>query len=155
MAMSRRLADRSVDHVVLERGEVADSWRRQRWDSFTLLTPNWQTRLPGHGYEGDYPDGFMTGEEVVRFIDDYALRSGAPVLTGVEVTAVCQDDGGYAVVTEAGVWSCRAVVLASGACNLASLPECAHAVPPGIMQVNPLEYRHPAGHSGSEAWGTR
>jgi len=143
LAMSQRLADRGVDHVVLERGEVADSWRRQRWESFTLLTPNWQTRLPGHGYEGDDPDGFMTGEEVVGFIDDYALRVGAPVLTGVEVTAVRQDGGGYAVVTEDGVWSCRAVVLAGGACNLASIPECAHEVPAGITQVNPLEYRHP------------
>ena len=65
LAMSRCLAERSIDHVVLERGEVANSWRTERWDSLRLLTPNWQSRLPGFGYEGDDPDGFMTMPEVV------------------------------------------------------------------------------------------
>src|SRR5919198_160393 len=72
LAMSRCLADRSVDHVVLERGEVANSWRTQRWDSLRLLTPNWQCRLPGYAYEGDDPDGFMTMSEVVDFVAGYA-----------------------------------------------------------------------------------
>ena len=74
LAMSRCLTERSIDHVVLERGEVANSWRTERWDSLRLLTPNWQSRLPGFGYEGDDPDGFMTMPEVVDFID--ALRAG-------------------------------------------------------------------------------
>ncbi len=79
LAMSRYLAHASIDHVVLERGEVANSWRHERWDSLRLLTPNWQCRLPGRRYDGPDPDGFMTIPEVVGFIDGYARAIGAPV----------------------------------------------------------------------------
>lgn len=143
LAMSTRLADRSVDHVVLERDDVASSWRRQRWDSFTLLTPNWQTRLPGHAYDGDDPDGFMTATEIADFIARYATAIAAPVECGTEVTRVSPDGDGYSVTTSNGSWSCRSVVLAAGACNLPTTPDFAAAVPPGIVQVNPLEYRSP------------
>src|SRR5581483_3226152 len=88
LAMSKRLADRGIDHVVLERGDVANAWRTQRWDSFTLLTPNWQTRLPGRIYDGEDPDGFMTAPEIAGFIEEYAALVGAPVQTGTTVTAV-------------------------------------------------------------------
>jgi putative flavoprotein involved in K+ transport len=143
LAMSKRLADRGVDHVVLERDEVASSWRRQRWDSFTLLTPNWQTRLPGSPYDGDDPDGFMTGAEIVAFIAGYAHAIDAPVEPGTEVNLVAPDGAGYSVATSNGTWSCRSVVLAGGACNLPTVPDFADAVPPEIVQVNPLEYRSP------------
>src|SRR5204862_7342932 len=79
LAASRFLRDRSLDHVVVERGEVADSWRRQRWDSLRLLTPNWQSRLPGFGYDGRDPDGYMTMGEVIQFISRYAAVSRAPL----------------------------------------------------------------------------
>src|SRR5918992_2202122 len=79
LAMSRCLAERSIDHVVLERGEVANSWRRERWDSLRLLTPNWQSQLPGHRYEGADPDGYMTMDEVIDFISRFASVSAAPV----------------------------------------------------------------------------
>ena len=85
LAMSRRLTERSIDHVVLERGEVANSWRTERWPSLRLLTPNWQTRLPGHDYAGDDPDGFMPAAEVVATLTGYARLIGAPVRTGVTV----------------------------------------------------------------------
>ena len=87
LAMSRCLSQRSIDHVVLERGEVANSWRTERWDSLRLLTPNWQSRLPGLAYDGDDPDGFMTMPEVVDFIERYAAVIDAPVRTGTTVTA--------------------------------------------------------------------
>ena len=79
LAMSRCLTERSIDHVVLERGSVANSWKTERWDSLTLLTPNWQTRLPGFAYEGDDPDGFMSGPEVASLIETYAAAIDAPV----------------------------------------------------------------------------
>ncbi len=88
LAASCFLRDRSIDHVVLERGEVANSWRRERWDSLRLLTPNWQSRLPGLRYEGPDPDGYMTVGEVIEFIEHFAKVSGAPVRTGVNVTEV-------------------------------------------------------------------
>jgi putative flavoprotein involved in K+ transport len=72
LAMSRCLAARSVDHVVLERGEVANSWRTQRWDSLRLLTPNWMTRLPGYAYRGADPDGYLGARQVTALLEDYA-----------------------------------------------------------------------------------
>src|SRR5438309_8637952 len=88
LAMSRRLSERSIDHVVLERGEVANSWRTERWDSLRLLTPNWQTRLPGQTYRGTDPDGFMTMGEVVDFIGSYATAIDAPIQTDTTVARV-------------------------------------------------------------------
>ena len=82
LAVSRCLAERSIDHVVLERGEVAHSWRTQRWDSFRLLTPNWMTRLPGRSYPGTDPDGYRTAAETAQLIAEYATATGAPVRTG-------------------------------------------------------------------------
>jgi putative flavoprotein involved in K+ transport len=143
LAMSKRLSDRGVDHVVLERAEVANSWRTQRWDSFTLLTPNWQTRLPGGTYHGDDRDGFMTGSQIVGFIEGYAAAIDAPVISRTVVTSVRPADDGYAVVTDRGEWSCRSVVLACGACTLPSVPEFAGGVPAEVDQVNPLDYRNP------------
>lgn len=143
LAMSKCLSDRGVDHVVLERGAVANSWRTQRWDSFTMLTPNWQSRLPGRVYDGDDPDGFMTGAEITDFIESYADTIGAPVEANTTVTAVRPADDGYEVVTDQGTWRCRCVVFAGGACNLPTIPDVADAVPEGVGQVNPLDYRRP------------
>src|SRR5262245_58260333 len=105
--MSRHLTARSIDHVVLERGEVANSWRTERWDSLRLLTPNWQSRLPGYAYDGDDPDGFMAKSEVVQFLQRYAEVSHAPVKTGTLVTRVRQAEEGYELSTSQGAWRCR------------------------------------------------
>ena len=146
--MSRCLSERSIDHVVIERGEVANSWRTERWDSLRLLTPNWQSRLPGFGYEGDDPDGYRTVPEVVDFITAYARACAAPVQTSTKVTSVRRTDGGYLVGTEQGDWECRTLVLATGACNIAEPPPVATAVPPGITSFTPHQYRNPAQLSG-------
>lgn len=143
LAMSQRLTERGVDHVVLERGDVASSWLRQRWESFTLLTPNWQTTLPGASYDGDDPDGFMTAADITRFIQGYAGLVSAPVQTDTAVTAVRPAEDGYEVVTDQGTWGCRCVVLAAGASALPSVPDCAAGMPEGIESVNPLDYRSP------------
>jgi putative flavoprotein involved in K+ transport len=144
LAASCFLSDRSIDHVVLERGEVANSWRRERWDSLRLLTPNWQSRLPGLGYEGPDPDGYMTVGEVIEFIERFAKVSRAPVRTGVNVTEVRQADGGYHVTTSHGEIHCRTVVIASGACNQPAVPPLRAAVPASVVQLTPFGYRDPA-----------
>jgi putative flavoprotein involved in K+ transport len=128
---------------VLERGEVANSWRRERWDSLRLLTPNWQSRLPAHCYEGPDPDGYMTMSEVVEFIERFAKVSGAPVRSGTNVTSVRRVDDGYHVLTNRGEIRCRTVVIASGACNQASVPMFTDAVPHSVEQVTPFDYRRP------------
>jgi putative flavoprotein involved in K+ transport len=129
--------------VVLERGDVANSWRRERWDSLRLLTPNWQSRLPGCRYDGADPDGFMTMSEVVAFISRFALVAAAPVRTKTTVTSVRQTDEGYHVSTDSGDYRSRSVVLASGACNLPNVPALRQAVPASIDCFTALDYRNP------------
>jgi putative flavoprotein involved in K+ transport len=129
---------------VLERGEVANSWRSERWDSLRLLTPNWQSRLPGVRYEGRDPDGYMTTADVVEFIARFAVRSRAPVQTGTNVTSVRRTDDGYEITTSHGEIQSRAVVVASGACNRPSVPALAAALPAEVEQLTPFEYRNPS-----------
>ncbi|MEV4012458.1 NAD(P)-binding domain-containing protein [Nonomuraea angiospora] len=143
LAASHFLGERSIDHLVIERGEVANSWRRERWDSFRLLTPNWQSRLPSLAYEGPDPDGYMTTKEVTQFIEGFAALSRAPVRTGTNVTSVRAAGGGYRVTTSRGEIACRAVVIASGACNRPVVPPFSDAVPPSVEQLTPFDYREP------------
>ena len=130
--------------MVLERGQVANSWRHERWDSLRLLTPNWQCRLPGADYEGPDPDGYMTAAEVVEVIERFAAPALARVRTGTNVTSVRRTDDGYRVITSRGEIRCRAVVLASGACNRPTMPGFADAVPPSVEQLTPFSYRDPS-----------
>src|SRR5262249_38489011 len=141
--MSHELRARSIDHVVLERGEVANSWKTERWDSLRLLTPNWQSRLPGYRYEGSDPDGFRTMPETIAFLEGYAAAISAPVRTHTRVTSVRRTDDGYVVTTDQGFWECRCVVLATGACNVSTVPALAEAMPPGIRSLTSMEYRNP------------
>ncbi|MGH9133348.1 MAG: NAD(P)-binding domain-containing protein [Ilumatobacteraceae bacterium] len=144
LAMSRRLTERSIDNVVLERGEVANSWRTERWDSLRLLTPNWQCDLPGRAYDGPDPHGYMSMPEVVDFITGYASETAAPVRTNTTVLAVRPVDDGFDVVTDSGTWRCATVVVASGPSNVAAVPALAAGVPSTVAMVTPMTYRSPA-----------
>jgi putative flavoprotein involved in K+ transport len=141
--MSRRLTERSLDHVLLERGEIANSWRTERWDSLRLLTPNWLTRLPGAAYEGCDRDGFMTVPELVTFVGSYATAINAPVHTQTTVTRVAGTSSGYEVTTDRGIWHCTTLVIANGASSLPNVPALAAAVPGSIDTLTPLTYRSP------------
>jgi putative flavoprotein involved in K+ transport len=128
---------------VLERGEVANSWRHERWDSLRLLTPNWQCRLPGLSYEGPDPDGYMTAAEVTDFIERFAKVARAPIRTGVNVTSLRRAADGYRVTTPDGDIACQAVVIASGACNKPAVPALAADLPAGVEQFTAMSYRQP------------
>jgi putative flavoprotein involved in K+ transport len=143
LAMSRRLTDRSIDHIVLERGEVANSWRTQRWPSLRLLTPNWQTRLPGHDYAGDDPDGFMPAAGVAAALAGYARLVGAPVRTRTTVHTVRTAPQGFEIRAGDDLLHARAVILASGACTRPAIPAVAAGIPPSITTLTPLAYRDP------------
>jgi putative flavoprotein involved in K+ transport len=143
LAMSRRLTERSIDHVVFERGEVADSWRTQRWPSLRLLTPNWQTRLPGYSYAGDDPDGFMPAADVVATLTGYARLVGAPVRTATKVHTVRTGPQGFRIQANDDLVCARAVVLATGACSRPAIPGIADAIPPSITTLTPFAYRDP------------
>ena len=122
---------------------MANSWRRERWDSLRLLTPNWQSRLPGYRFETTDPDGFMAAPDVVRFVSHYAVVANAPVRTQTTVTSVRQADEGYHVVTQNGEFRCRTVVLASGACNVPNVPALREGVPASIACFTAFDYRNP------------
>lgn len=142
LAMSACLRMRGIDHVVLERGGIAHKWGTERWDSFTLLSPNWQTRLPGHHFRGPDPNGFMTGSEVVAFLRRYG--ADAPVRTGVDVLAASPDDGGWRLRTTLGEMWCRTLVVATGDLDRPRLPEISSELPPEVTQVHTSRYRNPA-----------
>ncbi len=143
LAMSRHLTDRSIDHVVLERGEVANSWRTQRWDSLRLLTPNWMTRLPGYAYRGDDPDGYLAAPDVAELITGYAKESAAPVRANTTVTSVRQTDDGYLVQTDQDSWHTRSVVIAAGTSTVPKVPALQGDIPTGVTTITPLDYRNP------------
>jgi putative flavoprotein involved in K+ transport len=143
LAMSRCLAERSIDHVVLERGEVAHTWKTERWNSLRLLTPNWQSRLPGFAYSGTQPDGYRTMAETIDFIERYARAIAAPLQTHTRITGVSRVEDGYVVATDRGEWRTDVVVLATGACNVANVPPFAEALPAGVVSLTPMQYRDP------------
>jgi putative flavoprotein involved in K+ transport len=143
LAMSRRLTDRSIDHVVLERGQVANSWRTQRWPSLRLLTPNWQIRLPGYAYAGADPDGFMPVADVVATLTRYARHVSAPVRTGTTVRTVRAVPQGFEIHASDDLLRARAVVVATGACTLPAIPAVADAIPTQLTTLTPLTYRDP------------
>ena len=144
LAMSHGLGAHGIEHVVVERGRVAESWRSERWDSLTLLTPNWMTRLPGRaGGVGD-PDGFMGCGAVVDLLAGYAATLVAPVLGGTRVRAVVPAGDGYRVATDRGSWRARAVVVATGACGEPRVPAFAAGLPGDVVQVVPGGYRRPS-----------
>ena len=143
LAMSRRLTERSIDHVVLERGEVANSWRTQRWPSLRLLTPNWLTRLPGYDYAGDDPDGYLPAAGLVDVLARYAHFADAPVRTATTVHAVRTGAGGFEIQANDDLLHARAVVLATGACARPAIPAIAGALPRPVTTLTPITYRHP------------
>jgi putative flavoprotein involved in K+ transport len=142
LAMSWCLRAREVEHVVLERHEVGASWRRERWDSFCLVTPNWQCQLPGHPYSAGDPDGFMVKDQILRYIDDYVASFRPPVVEGVVVTSVVgADDGTFVVRTSAGTISADQVVLAVGGYHVPATPRMAERLPASVTQVHSSGYR--------------
>jgi len=144
LSVSWHLSNAGVDHVLLEQAEVAHEWRTGRWDNFTLVTPNWQCKLPGYDYSGADPHGFMTRAEVQAFVQGYAESFNAPVRTGVEVTRLAQrDEGGFDIVTSTGRIIARQVVIATGGYHDPVLPAFAAALPESVTQLHSSEYRNP------------
>ena len=144
LALSRALTDRNVAHVVLERGRVGERWRSERWDSLRLLTPRWQSRLPGFAYTGSEPDGYMTRTEVIDYLEAYAASFDAPLRTGVTVTSVRASGDGFVVDTDDGAWWARNVVVATGDCQAPLVPPWARELADDVHQVVPTRYKNPS-----------
>ncbi len=143
LSASHCLAARGIDHVVFEANRVGHAWRTQRWDSFCLVTPNWQCRLPGFAYRGADPDGFMVRDDIVAYIEAYAKSFAAPLREGVRVQAVRKADALFEVDTTAGKFSAGSVVIAIGGYHVAKLPTLAQRVPRDIVQIHSSAYKRP------------
>jgi len=143
LAVSRCLTGQGADHVVVERGRIAERWRSARWDSLRLLTPNWMTRLPAWSYPGPDPDGYMTAPELAGHLGDYAGSFAAPVHENTTVDLVEACVGGLRVVTNQRTWLARNVVVATGTENRAWVPSAASGIDPGIHQLTAGRYRGP------------
>lgn len=143
LALSRALSDREVEHVVLERGRLGERWRSERWDSLRLLTPRWQSRLPGFAYSGPDPDGYMSRVELVEYLEAYAASFGPPLHTGVTVTSVRASGRGFEVETDQGDWRARNVVVATGDCHQSFVPSFGRDLARDLHQVVPTRYRNP------------
>ena len=143
LAVSRELATRGIEHIVLERGRIGQAWR-DRWDSFCLVTPNWTVRLPGGEYAGADPDGFMPRDEIVAYLERYATGLAAPVREGVAVRTIERGRDGFVALTSADDIRTACVVLATGAFQRAHRPAGAGSLPAGLLQTDMEEYRNEA-----------
>ena len=142
LSMSWHLRQRGTDHVVFERDRVGHEWRDRRWESFCLVTPNWQCRLPGYGYSGDDPDGFMPGSEVVTFLEKYAASFDPPLREGVEVARLRRTGNVFELLTSDGAVTADQVVVATGPYHRAAVPRLAERLPGHVTQVHSSQYRH-------------
>jgi putative flavoprotein involved in K+ transport len=145
LAISYYLTQESREHVVLERAPaVANAWRNQRWDSFTLVTPNFQVQMPGAEYVGDDPDGFMSLAQVVEYFDDYVERFRLPVHCGVEVFSIERVSERYVVRTSEGNYETENVVIATGLYQSPKIPTFSAKIPKAIVQLHSMEYKNPS-----------
>jgi putative flavoprotein involved in K+ transport len=144
LAMSYQLTQSGIDHVVLEKNQIAHSWKTQRWDAFCLVTPNWQCQLPGYPYQGSDPKGFMLRDEIVGYVEGYARHISAPVKEGVAVTRLRQEaSGGFALETSAGNLSADTVVLAVSGYHVPKIPQMSDRLDRSVSQLHSSAYRNP------------
>ncbi len=144
LSLSYYLTQQQREHVVLEKANRAGSvWTQQRWDSFTLVTPNWAFRLPGAEYSGADPHGFMPRSEVDRRFQEYVKQYALPLNLGVEVQSVIPQEQGYRVAAGDRTYQARNVVIASGLFQRPRVPGWARTLPPEIVQIPAGEYRNP------------
>ncbi len=143
LSMSYCLKERGIDHIVFEKNQIGHAWRSKRWDTFCLVTPNWQCQLPGYSYAGSDPQGFMQKDEIVSYIEAYAASFSPPIQEGVEVLKVSQIDGGFELITSIGDYTADQVVIASGSYHQPKIPRMAARFPESMVQIHSSEYKNP------------
>ena len=145
LSLSHCLQQRGIDHLVIEKRSLVHSWRTQRWDSFCLVTPNWQCDLPGWPYKGADPHGFMVKDEINAWLAGFVEQVQAPAMEGVTVNKVSRagESDRYTVDTSAGQFTADQVVVASGGYHKPVIPRMAERLPAGIVQYHSAQYRNP------------
>jgi putative flavoprotein involved in K+ transport len=145
LSMSYCLGERGIDHIVFEKHQIGHSWRSKRWDTFCLVTPNWQCQLPGFPYQGEKMHGFMKKDEIVQYIEHYAATFKPPVKEGVEVSSLRRNatQNGFELTTSIGEYTADQVVIATGGYHLPKIPRIAERLPETILQLHSSEYKSP------------
>ena len=145
LSMSYLLKEKGVDHVIFEKKKIADSWRSFRWDTFCLVTPNWQCNLPGYSYSGNDPYGFMVKDEIVEFLEGYASSFNPPVIEGIEVLNVSKNNGDewFVINSSGGAYFAKQVVVCIGNYHSAPMPKIAEKFPANIKHVHSAHYKNP------------
>lgn len=146
LSMSYLLKEQGIDHVILEKKTVADSWKSFRWDTFCLVTPNWQCNLPGYSYSGSDPYGFMVKSEIVDFLNNYAKSFNPPVTEGVEVLSVqkqASQSDWFELSTSNGAYFARQVVICIGNYHSSPMPAMASRFSALIEHVHSADYKNP------------
>lgn len=144
LSMSYCLKERGLEHIVFEKNQIANAWRSQRWDSFCLVTPNWQCQLPGYPYNGDEPEGFIKKDQIVEYIENYANSFSPPIREGVEVLSLKRGDQGlFEVNTTIGDYTADQVVIAVGAYHQPKIPAIAERLPESVQQLHSSKYKNP------------
>jgi putative flavoprotein involved in K+ transport len=144
LSMSWYLVQSGIDHVIFEKERAGHAWRGERWDSFCLVTPNWQCQLPGFPYRGPDPHGFMLRDEIIAYMDAYIASFNPPVLEGVTVRRLQVDaHHGFAIEASDGFYFADQVVVATGGYQQPVIPRCAERLPVDIVQINSSLYRNP------------
>jgi len=145
LSVSYQLQKQGINHIIFEKHRIGHSWRNDRWDSFCLVTPNWQCQLPDFPYQGDDPQGFMLKDEIVDYIEAFAKKVNPPIMEGVAVNRVWRGEQGQLhVSTSAGEFSADHVVVATGGYDIPIVPDYAHSLPKHITQIHSVNYRNPA-----------
>jgi putative flavoprotein involved in K+ transport len=144
LSVSYYLKQRGIEHLIFEEKVAFHAWREKRWDTFCLVTPNWQCRLPGFPYQGDDPEGFMKREQIVEYLEAFVAELKPPILEGVSVTRMRRSaTGDFLLGTTRGESRAGQVVVASGCYHTPKVPRMAERLPPGIDQMHTSEYRNP------------
>ncbi|NJM99260.1 MAG: MSMEG_0569 family flavin-dependent oxidoreductase [Phormidesmis sp. RL_2_1] len=146
LSISYCLKQRNIDHIIFEQHQVAHAWQAKRWDSFCLVTPNWQCTLPGYSYAGEDPHGFMQRDEIVQYVKGYAQFVQPNLKEGVTVLSVRPGKAqrGFEVVTSSGAYTADQVVVAIGGYHRPKIPRMAERLPKSIVQRHSSEYKNPA-----------
>lgn len=146
LSVAHGLQENGIDYVIFEQDEIASSWKKKRWDSFCLVTPNFQCRLPGYSYSGPEPEGFMMKDDIVKFVKDYAKSFDPPIKEGVKVLEVSKDYSThlYHVSTSIGDYSADQVVIAAGNFHSPKFPAITQKMTENITHLHSSEYKNPS-----------
>jgi len=144
LSMSWYLKQRGIRHIVFEKHKAAHAWSTERWDTFCLVTPNWQCQLPGHPYRGNDPDGFMVKDEIVEYVRGFVKKLDPPIREGVAVNRIKGTAAGsFVIETSYGTYTADQVVIATGGYQIPIVPPYAKSIDTNVLQLHSSAYRNP------------